>query len=221
MIAGGIYAYRVGIHHGSHESAAEAHAEPGQVQAPVGSGEPQAPAHPPEGEAEPITPAADEGASEGTQNAPSSEQGDQSAQNSETAATVSAEEIAAGEKVYQANCQGCHQPSGQGIQNQFPPLAGHVPELLAAEGGREYLASVIVHGLQGQIRVKNDTYASAMPPFGQLSDTDVAALLNYTLSSWGNQLPAGQRPISAEDVQAQRATTRTPAEVLEMRPEVQ
>ena len=35
-----------------------------------------------------------------------------------------AELMARGAKVYQANCQACHQPTGQGVQGMFPALAG-------------------------------------------------------------------------------------------------
>ena len=58
-----------------------------------------------------------------------------------------------GAKIY-AQCAGCHQQNGQGIPGAFPPLAGHVAEILAKEGGREYLILVLLYGLQGQIEVK-------------------------------------------------------------------
>lgn len=51
-----------------------------------------------------------------------------------------------GAKLYQ-QCAGCHQANGQGIPGAFPPLAGHVAEILAKEGGRDYLILVLLYGL--------------------------------------------------------------------------
>lgn len=77
-----------------------------------------------------------------------------------------------GEKVYQANCQACHQPGGTGMPPTFPALVG------------SKIATGPVDGHITQIlKGKN-----AMPPFGQLlSDDDVAAVATYERNSWGNK----------------------------------
>ncbi|ADD29619.1 cytochrome c class I [Meiothermus ruber DSM 1279] len=116
-----------------------------------------------------------------------------------------------------AQCQGCHQPTGAGIPGVFPPLAGHVPEILAAKGGREYLIQVLLYGLQGQIAVKGTRYQGVMPAYAQLKDEDIAGLLNHISTQWGNKFPAGQQPFTAAEVRAQRAKTLTAAQVLEAR----
>ena len=54
-----------------------------------------------------------------------------------------------GAKIY-AQCAGCHQANGQGIPGAFPPLAGHVAEILSKAGGREYLIKVLLWRRQGQ-----------------------------------------------------------------------
>jgi len=60
---------------------------------------------------------------------------------------------------------------------------------------------VVLHGLQGA-NVGGVAYASPMPPFGTtLSDADVAAIINYERSSWGNR----GTPVTADQVAAQRA----------------
>jgi len=124
----------------------------------------------------------------------------------------------AGQKAYQTYCQSCHQSTGAGIPNAFPPLAGHVPEILAKKDGRTYLISVVLYGLQGEIAVKGQKYNGMMPPFGaQLKDKDVAEVLNYIATSWGNKLPAGQKPFTEAEVKAVRAKTLTPQQVLELR----
>jgi cytochrome c oxidase subunit 2 len=98
-----------------------------------------------------------------------------------------AELIARGEKIYAANCVACHQSSGKGLPPAFPPLDG----------------SKIVNGSkEGEIeRVLNGKPGTAMVAFGkQLSDTDLAAVITYTRSSWSNK--AGE--VQPADVKAQR-----------------
>lgn len=123
-----------------------------------------------------------------------------------------------GKALYTTNCAGCHQATGQGVAGAFPPLAGHVPELLAASGGRAYVAHVVLYGLQGQINVKGKTYNGAMPAFGQLSDAQLAAILNYVSTSWGNKLPKGQKPFTAAELTKARQTKKTSAQVHALRP---
>lgn len=124
--------------------------------------------------------------------------------------------MAQGAAVYQ-QCQGCHQATGAGISGVFPPLAGHVPEILAARGGRQWLIRLMLYGMTGQIRVKGVGYNGAMPAYKQLSDQQLADVLNHISTQWGNKLPAGQRPFTAAEVKAQRATVLTAAQVNQAR----
>ena len=126
-----------------------------------------------------------------------------------------------GESVYQSNCVACHQANGQGIPSAFPPLAeGHVPALLAVEGGRQYLINVLLYGLTGQITVQGSTYNGAMPAWQQLSDEQIAAVLNYAATAWENQPPEGFEEFTAEDVASQRDQGLSPSQVHEMRQEL-
>ena len=77
--------------------------------------------------------------------------------------------MARGAKVYQANCQVCHQPTGQGVPGSFPALAGskvvaNTPEQIA----------LLLNG------------RNAMPSWKGLSDVELAAVATYTKNSWGN-----------------------------------
>ena len=85
-----------------------------------------------------------------------------------------------------ANCVGCHQPNGVGIPGVFPPLVGHSADLFNAEGGRTYLIEMMLYGVQGQIVVGGSIYNGVMPGWQQLSDEAIAAVLNHTLTEWGN-----------------------------------
>ena len=84
--------------------------------------------------------------------------------------TAKADLMKAGEKVYNGNCAACHQQTGQGIPPNFPSLLGS--PVIKGDAG-EQIAQVI--------KGKN-----MMPPFGHLSDADIAAVVTYTRNSWGN-----------------------------------
>jgi len=111
-----------------------------------------------------------------------------------------------GHKVFTANCSACHQATGDGIPAVFPPLKGHVPALLAVEGGRRYLVDVILFGVSGPITAANQRYDGLMPPWGHLSDAQLAAVLNYVASAWDNRLSLtpGFVAFTAEEVLATR-----------------
>ncbi|MDF1521343.1 MAG: tetratricopeptide repeat protein [Trueperaceae bacterium] len=63
-----------------------------------------------------------------------------------------------------AQCAACHQATGAGIPGAFPPLIGHAPAVCAADGGRAYLATLVLYGLQGPIEVDGAAYNGMMTP---------------------------------------------------------
>lgn len=127
-----------------------------------------------------------------------------------------------GEAAYNANCSACHQANGQGIPAVFPPLAGHLPEIFEQEGGREFLIDTVLFGMQGEIVVNGMTYNGVMPGWQQLSDDEIAGVINYALTAWGNEdlLPDNYQLVQPSEVAAQRGETKTPAEVHAERAEV-
>ncbi|MDJ0973312.1 MAG: cytochrome c [Planctomycetota bacterium] len=91
--------------------------------------------------------------------------------------------VVLGEKLYKANCTSCHQRAGQGVPNQYPPLAGSS----WVTGNEERLRLILLHGLQGPIEVLGKRYEGNMPAFGQrLSDERIAAVTTYIRQAWGN-----------------------------------
>src|SRR6202795_4277777 len=92
----------------------------------------------------------------------------------------------AGSRVYAANCVVCHQAGGTGVAGAFPPLAGHVPDLLKQANGRSYVGKVLLFGLEGEISVNGNAFAGAMPAWQALSDNDIADVLNYVSHAWDN-----------------------------------
>lgn len=122
-----------------------------------------------------------------------------------------------GETVFTTNCASCHQANGQGIAGAFPPLAGHAPELFRAD--RSYPVKVLLHGLQGEIRVAGTVYNGQMPAWNSLSDEQLAAVANYVMNAWGNDaaMPADAAPYTPDDFAAARGEAMTPDEVHALR----
>ena len=146
-------------------------------------------------------------------------QADAAGDSSEPAASDSdtAAELPDGSQIY-AQCAGCHGQQGQGVPGAFPPLAEHMPVLYNADGGREYLVSVMLYGLQGQIEVEGQTYNGVMPAWPQLSDAEIAAVLNHELTSWGNEAMLDDfEPYAGDDIADRRGQGLSGADVLEER----
>ncbi len=106
-------------------------------------------------------------------------------------------DVAKGKALYIANCAACHQAGGEGLPGAFPSLKN---DAVVNDPDPRMHIRVVLYGLQGS-RVRGVTYSSPMPAFGKaLSDTDVANLINYERSSWGNQ----GEPVTAAQVAAER-----------------
>jgi mono/diheme cytochrome c family protein len=116
-------------------------------------------------------------------------------------------------------CLPCHQGNGTGMAGVFPPLATHAPKLATAD--RSYPIKVLLYGLQGKIRIEGQktAYDGIMPSHSSLKDDEIAAVLNYVLTSWGNDklLPKGFKPIRAGEVKAQRGKNLTALQVYRIR----
>jgi nitrite reductase (NO-forming) len=93
-----------------------------------------------------------------------------------------AERIEFGKRTFNQVCAACHQQNGQGIPGAFPPLAGS--DFLNAD--KERAIGVVINGLSGAITVNGKPYNSQMPSL-QLGDEDIANVLTYVYSQWGNK----------------------------------
>lgn len=112
-------------------------------------------------------------------------------------------QIKAGEALFQGTCSACHQPTGVGIPNVFPPLAGS--DFLMADKTRSI--GIVLNGLNGPVTVNGNTFNSVMPPMSQFNDDEIAHILTYVRNSWGNKGEA----VTPAEVTAVRATTVRPA----------
>lgn len=112
--------------------------------------------------------------------------GEGSSSAADKGAAGGAEGATDGKSVYENKCASCHQSNGKGIPGNFPPLAGD-PVVTADDPERH--VEIIVNGLEGKT-IDGTDYEAAMPPFGgQLSDDEIAAVVNHERTSWGNEAP--------------------------------
>lgn len=101
-----------------------------------------------------------------------------------------------GQELFAKYCLACHQADGNGVRGMFPPLAGNEK----ITGPAKDIIPIVLFGLTGPVEVKGKTYDQVMPPQDYLQDNQIADILTYVRSSWGNKAPA----VKAEDVAAVR-----------------
>lgn len=92
-----------------------------------------------------------------------------------------------GEELYADICAGCHMPNGAGATGAgtYPALAGNAKLAAAA-----YPVTLVINGQKG------------MPPFGGLlTDQQVAAVVNYVRTHFGNHFTD---EVTAADAKAAR-----------------
>jgi mono/diheme cytochrome c family protein len=89
-----------------------------------------------------------------------------------------------GQTVYDTHCAGCHAADGRGMPPEYPPLAGNpsIQMPSAVNPIRMVLNGGFPPGTTG------NPMPYGMPPFAQsLSDDEVAAVVTYIRSAWGNR----------------------------------
>jgi mono/diheme cytochrome c family protein len=77
-----------------------------------------------------------------------------------------------GQALFNDNCAACHQRTGLGVKGAFPALAGDK----LVQGPPDVLTATVLVGRGGMPAFKSD-----------LSDADLAAVLTYVRSAWGNK----------------------------------
>jgi len=103
-----------------------------------------------------------------------------------------------GKAVYDSSCAACHQPDGKGVAGVFPPLAGS--DFFQQ---RPYeMAHIVLNGRNGEIVVNGEHYNGVMPP-QELSDDDIAAVINY-VSVGMNQGKPAVTPAQVRDMRKNR-----------------
>jgi mono/diheme cytochrome c family protein len=88
-----------------------------------------------------------------------------------------------GAELFRVTCANCHQANGEGLPGAFPPLVGD--PVVTSSDPKEH-AQIVLFGLSGRV-IGGVHYTAQMPAWGaQLSDDEVAAIMNYERSAWGN-----------------------------------
>lgn len=114
-----------------------------------------------------------------------------------TAALIKGDMTKPGAQEYMDNCAACHRIDGQGYAKTFPALA-HNSAVLSEDPSS--LISIVLRG--GKMAVTRDAVTGlTMPDFAwRLDDQQVADVLSFIRSGWGNNAPA----VSAKQVKALR-----------------
>lgn len=88
-----------------------------------------------------------------------------------------------GANVYEKHCVECHKADGKGVPPGYPPLAGN--RSLTAQPAINLIRMVLNGGYPPSTKGNPRPYG--MPPFSlTLNDTEVAAVVSFIRSSWGN-----------------------------------
>lgn len=91
-----------------------------------------------------------------------------------------------GAQVFSQNCASCHGEAGTGTPGVFPPLAGD-PVVNGKDADTHI--RIVLNGIAGKA-IGGTKYAAQMPAFGsQLSDAQIAAVVDHERTSWGNNGP--------------------------------
>lgn len=90
-----------------------------------------------------------------------------------------------GKILYENFCVSCHMSDGTGLKSLIPTLVK-----------ADYLlenplktACIIRYGLKDTIIVNGNLYTQEMAAIPVLSDFEIANIMNYIHSSWGNDMP--------------------------------
>jgi nitrite reductase (NO-forming) len=106
------------------------------------------------------------------------------------------EKVVMGRRIFSTICAACHQPTGRGVPNVFPPLAGS--DFLNADKNRAI--KIVINGRQGELVVNGQRFNNTMPKF-PLTDHDIANVLTFVYNSFGNS----GIEVTPEEVAALRA----------------
>lgn len=117
---------------------------------------------------------------------------------SEPTETVAKAEVPRGQGIYKTYCQVCHQADGNGVPGMNPPLTQTEWVL----GDKERLIGVVLNGLNGEIEIKGEIYNNVMASHSFLTDKQIADVLTYVRSSFGNDASE----VTEEEVAAVRAS---------------
>jgi len=105
-----------------------------------------------------------------------------------------------GKALYETYCLTCHQEDGAGVPKLNPPLI----KTSYVTGDKKKLITWVLSGTTDKVPIDGKTYDNNMPAQDYLKDEEIADVLTYIRSSFGNKASA----VTAADVKAVRAENK-------------
>jgi mono/diheme cytochrome c family protein len=121
--------------------------------------------------------------------------------------------VVPGSQTFMAKCSSCHGQNGRGQGQWIPPLAGSAASMIKENASS---INVTLNG-SGRIVANGIPDAYRMPPFRlQLSDQEVADVLSFVRTSWGNTGGA-VKPADVKHIRERTDPASSNAIILQMR----
>lgn len=105
-----------------------------------------------------------------------------------------------GKKVYETTCLPCHQADGSGVPGLNPPLKKTKWVL----GDKKELINIVLKGMDTEIEIDGEYFDNPMPSQAHLSDQEIADVLTFIRSNFGNKASA----VTPAEVKKQRAAIK-------------
>ncbi len=105
-----------------------------------------------------------------------------------------------GAVVYHDHCQNCHGNNGEGLAALIPPLNDSV----FLKSNKNTLPCIIQNGLKAPIKISDRVYNGAMPAASNLTPIEIAQVITYVGSSFGNKIGL----VTSDDVGSDLAKCR-------------
>ena len=105
-----------------------------------------------------------------------------------------------GKKLYEQYCLTCHQADGSGVPKMNPPLI----KTSYVTGDKKKIIQWVLRGSTENVPIDGKIYSNNMPSQANLKDEEIADILTYIRSNFGNNAS----PITAADVKNVRAITK-------------
>ena len=105
-----------------------------------------------------------------------------------------------GKAVYQKECLSCHQADGGGVPHLNPPLY----ESTDVVGDKKKIIAIVLKGMTDRVPIDGEYYSNNMAPHPELSNQQIADVLTFIRSNWGNTASA----VTPEEVKTVRGVKK-------------
>lgn len=102
-----------------------------------------------------------------------------------------------GKSVYTTYCLTCHQADGGGVPRMNPPLI----QTEYVTGNKQRLIGIVLNGMNVPLEINGESYENPMASHAFLKDQQIADVLTYIRSSFGNKSAA----VTVAEVKSVRA----------------